>query len=179
MPRALSLKETAARLARWAQYGFDVGLIDAGMEALQPDLRESKGRAPRKSGRLEATIRIVKPSARAAAKRGYVKLGLTAGSRSKDRGKAVPYARVHQEGEVWGGGNSRKHPIRARVGLYGPDGKFRTTGKLALPPYFPREVTHPGTDWRKKEYLQIQEPRAAATVERSQARGLLRALGDA
>ena len=177
MPRALTPKQAALRILDWARYGFDVGLIDAGIKALEPDKVESQARAPKKSGRLAATIRIAKPTQRAAVKRGFVKLGLVAGSRSRDRRKAVPYARVLQEGEVWGGGNSKKHPIRARAAAY-YDGSIRTTGRLALAPYYPREVVHPGSDFPKLEYLRVNEVRVSRGVEAITLASFLRALGD-
>lgn len=182
MPRPMSAKEAADRLAKWEAVGISIALVDGGMAALEQDARDSRTRAPRVSGRLAATIRVVRPSSRSAAARaGQLVFRLGAGSRTRDRrkGSGVAYARVLQTGRVWTPGGevakTREHEIQARAGSYG-GGKFRTTGVLAFARgglnLFARKVRHPGSRFHALGYLGVNEPRLRSTVDAALQRGI-------
>lgn len=151
-------------MAKWAKAGFPIAIVDGLVNGLELDRRESTSRAPRKSGRLAATIRVVKPSATAAARRGFITAALAAGSKSGDRRKAVSYGRVHQVGGFTG-----PHRIRARAAQY--VGGRLVSGVMAMKiggrTVFAPQVFHPGSKFRKLEYLKITEPRVAYSIDRS------------
>jgi hypothetical protein len=94
---------------------------------------------------------------------------LAAGSSSGDRRKAVPYAGVHQLGEVRGGpgGKTSPHRIRARAARY--EGGRLVSGALAFKmgggTAFATSVFHPGSKFRKLEYLKITAPRIARSID--------------
>jgi hypothetical protein len=171
MARELTPKQAAERLERWAKAGFQVALVDALTTALEADKRESAGRAPRRTGALASTIRVTKPSAARAEKTGVLKASLAAGRRSVDRRKAVPYARVLQTGQVYGGpgGRTRPHVIVAREGRYNAGGRFATTGALSFTVggrrVLARAVKHPGSRFRALGYLRVNEPRLGRQLD--------------
>jgi hypothetical protein len=174
--RLNSLATLAERIRKWAAIGIDASLVEGITTGLQVDEKESEGRAPRKQGRLVRTIRVVQPSATRAAKRGVIRAGLAAGSRSGDRRLAVAYASVLQTGKVGypPGAKTRKHPIQARRAEY-RNGRISTTGVLSFVAggrrVFVRRVMHPGSRFEAMNYLQINEPRLARVIdEKVQAR---------
>ena len=103
MARVLTPRQLAAQIEKWAAVGIDFALVQSAAAALEEDRRESAARAPRRSGRLASTIRVVRPSSTRAGRTGILRLSLTAGSGSSNRGKRVEYASVLQTGQVFGG----------------------------------------------------------------------------
>jgi hypothetical protein len=178
---ALSPKQTAIALRKFADAGFNVALVDGGLKALENDKTESQARVRKVTGKLAATIRVIKPNPQSpAARAGTLIFRLGAGSRSADRRKAVPYGRVLQTGTVYGSadGKTRPHVIQARAGGYSA-GAFRTTGAVAFQVagqlVFARRVHHPGSKFTAHPYLAVNQPRLATSIEA----GLVRAADDA
>src|SRR5712691_9731476 len=117
----LSPKQAAIALRKYAAAGINAAIVESGLKALDQDKKESQARAPHVTGRLGGTVRVIKPSATSrAAQGGLLVFRLGAGSRSSDRRRAVPYARVLQTGTVYGSGDgkTRPHDIVARAGAY-------------------------------------------------------------
>lgn len=172
MPRQLSPAEAAKRLQKWADVGIDAALVDGLVAGLKPDAAASRSRAPHKSGRLAATIRVTSPRPERTKRTGTVRAGLIAGSSSGDRRKAVQYASVLQTGKVGypPRGSTRPHPIRARRAGYAA-GEVRTTGVLAFNAggtrVYARSVQHPGSHFPALGYLAVDERRLATVVDRS------------
>jgi hypothetical protein len=165
----VSPKQLAKRLEKWAKAGIDVRLVDLTVGALAVDKGESQARAPKREGRLARSVRVVAPSSTRAAKTGVIRATLAAGSRSRDRGRAVPYAAVHQRG-----GRTRPHEIKARRADY-RGGRIATLGVLAFRAggrtAFARTAKHPGAVFRARDYLRVNEPRAATAIAEGVARG--------
>ncbi len=170
--RELTPKQAAKRIARWAKTGISLALVDSLKSALDVDRRESATRAPHRSGALAGTIRVTEPSSTKAAQTGLIKASLSAGRRSVDRRKAVPYARVLQTGQVYGGpgGKTKPHPIVARRARYNERGTLLTTGVLSFViggrRVFTRSVRHPGSRFRALGYLRVNEPRLQHQLDR-------------
>lgn len=182
-----SARSAAAWLRKWADVGISAALVDAGLAVLEKDKSESKSRAPKKEGRLAATIRVVKPSSKSKdAKAGLLVFRLGAGSRSADRRKRVSYARVLQTGKVFvspgvEAPKTKEHTIEARSGDYelrqmglmgGPPGssRFRTTGVMRFKKggdtVYARRVKHPGSKFRGRWYLRLSEGRFAMGLDK-------------
>jgi hypothetical protein len=172
MPRSLTASEEAARIRKWADVGFDFAAVQGLLASLEQDKADSVSRAPRRSGKLASTIRVVRPSSRAAGRKGYIQGALAAGSRGRT---GVPYARVLQLGTVYGGGDrSRPHLITKRTGEYRSvqvgvgGGSFGAhafvTGRLKLSPLYPLQVHHPGSHWPALGYLRVDGARATARI---------------
>ena len=180
MPRPLTPAEAAARLKKWADVGIDYALVEGTIRALDVDKRESVARAPRRSGRLASTIRVLKPSSRsAAAKKGQIRAQIKAGSSSS--GNRVLYASVLQTGKVGYPPKDRtaRHLIAPQRFMKSAGGYVRMSGRLYVPardasalrfiaggrPVFTRRVMHPGSRFRADNYLRVNEPRLIANVE--------------
>jgi hypothetical protein len=167
-------KSEAAAIRKWAEVGFDYAAVQGLKASLQQDKSESQGRAPKRTGKLAGTIRVVNPSSTAAGRNGFIKGGLAAGSRGL---KGVPQAGVLQRGTVWGGGaKSKPHLITRRTGSYqstqvsvggGPSfgASAFVTGHLKLSPTFPRQVHHPGSKWPALDYLRVDAARASTQID--------------
>ncbi len=179
----------AARIRKWAEAGFSYGQVETMRKALVPDRDESKARAPKVSGRLASTIRVINPSSKASARHGVIRSGISAGSKS--RSNPVPYASVLQTGVIGYGFASRAktkpHEIAAQgAGLFGKGwvraggsgrGKASftpTSGKKAVvlkgSGLVRRSVTHPGSTFRARNFLAIDQPRFGAALEAGIAR---------
>jgi hypothetical protein len=172
MPRTLSPAELANRIRKWAAVGVDVSIVDGVVTGLEVDEKESEARAPRRQGKLAKTIRVIRPSATQAAKKGVIRAALAAGSRSADRRKGVPYASVLQTGKVGypPASRTKPHEIKARRADYS-GGRIRTTGVLSFlvggRRVYARAVKHPGSRFKQIEYLQVNETRLAGVIDRS------------
>jgi len=153
--RALTPAELAGKLDKWEAAGFPRSQTAGALRALEQDLSEAQGRVPKRSGKLAKTLRIINPSMTRAQKKGVLRFGLAAGSRSKT--DPVRYARVLQEG-----GKTRPHPI--------PKARPDDTGKrLSMTVGGNRiaraRVQHPGSTFRALEYLKVNEDRLAGRIE--------------
>lgn len=182
-----SLARLAAKIEKWAKAGFNYDAIACARKTLEVDKNESKARAPKKSGALAGTIRVATPSSTRAAKRGIVRLDLTAGSSSLSN--PVIYASVHQRGLVGWPGVERTaaHVIGAQraewVGrklMRGRKSYSRGSNKTLSfsvgGQRLAREaVHHPGSRFKARNYLQVNESRAAQTIERGAVEGFEKA----
>lgn len=159
-------------MEKWASVGIDYAVVDGMLKALELDRSESEARAPRKTGKLAKTIKVLRPSAQRAQKTGLIRAAVVAGSRSGDRRKSVSYASVLQTGKVYNGpgGKTKPHDIVARKASYS-GGKIQTTGVLALKvgghPKFARKVHHPGSTFAAMDYLRVNEDRAVKDVDQA------------
>jgi hypothetical protein len=168
--RVLTPKQFQERVQKWADAGFDYALVETLRMTLEKDRAESAARAPRKRGVLAFTVRVIRPSATTAKRKGIIRVSLAAGSRSGDPRKSVPYASVLQSGKVYGGGTrSKRHVIRARVGRYDDRGRFLKTGLLLFTGrrgfFAGHEVMHPGSKWPALKYLGVNEGRVGEALD--------------
>lgn len=174
---AMSPEKLAERIEKWRLAGFSMAVVNETTATLQLDKTESQGRAPRKQGRLVGTIRIVRPSATAAARRGYIQAMLAAGNKKRKDG--VPYARVLQEGGIFisptaNATHTARHVIIARKARYTERGKL-VNGVLRIMlggrAVFTRGVKHPGSKFPKLDFMRVNRDRAStrldAAVQRS------------
>jgi len=176
MPRQLSPGNAAARLEKWARAGFDIAVVDGLTATLEADKTASAGRAPRASGRLAATVKIVRPSASSAARKGFIIGRLKAGNRKRADQGGVPYARVHQVGGIFVSPTANaSHTNRHGIAPKSADGRLRFVigGKVV----FARRVAHPGSRFKKLEYLRIDEDRAQRRIDTSLQRSADKEIG--
>jgi hypothetical protein len=180
MPRELTPAQAIERIERWRKAGFNVAIVDGALVALGHDRDESRMRAPRRLGRLAATVRIVRPTASRAAKTGEIRLGLGAGSRSKLN--PVAYASVLQRGLVGypGRDKTRAHVIRPQgsgwlarwrpgrgwAGIEG-SGKRVLSFVVGGRRIFTTRVNHPGSRFQARNYLRINQDRVRVNVTAS------------
>lgn len=176
----LTPEEYARRVEKWASVGIHVAIVDAGLQALEQDRRESERRAPSKSGAMRKTIRVIRPTTRHVRRTGTVTLGLAAGSR------VVLYASVVHTGKVGypPGAKTKEHPIAAqgagnegyvtRFGRAGSRLRYissRASGKKALSFMWGgkrvvvRSVNHPGSRFRARAFLKVDERRLRAVIK--------------
>lgn len=149
----------ARRIKNWADKGLDYALVLAAKSALAEDLAAARSRVPVKSGRLRDTIRITEPSAARTARKGFFRVSLAAGSNA--RGSATPQAQVLQTGQTYGTGARRSRPHV--IGLKYVNGDHSARLKLADGSYR-GVVFHPGSPWRKVEYLRVDEARVPQRI---------------
>jgi hypothetical protein len=156
MPRPISPSEAAARIQRWAALGFPIAIVDGAVEAIEQDRTESRARAPRLGGALGKTIRVIKPRERTAQRTGFIRVSLKAGN------KQVTYGSVHQTGRIGypGQPKTRPHVIEPRGGRSYLS--FEVGGRRV----FAKRVNHPGSRFRAQNYLQVNQRRAAETIDR-------------
>ena len=192
---AETLDSLARKFERWGEAGFDYALVVGARTGLEMDRRDSAARAPRRVGRLAGTIRVNQPRLAAAVKRGFVRLQLVAGSRSK--ANPVPYASVLQKGLVGYPPKDRTKPhlilaqTRGQVGEWvatfgGRSARFRSftraSGKmlrfeLGGQVHFAGAVKHPGSRFRARSYLSVDERRVQGTIDAAVQHGLDREIG--
>lgn len=173
MARGQNPDAFAAKLKKWADAGFNYGAMQGARAALRVDEQESVSRAPKRTGALARTIRVVQPTLAATKRRGFFRLRLSAGSRSKS--SRVTYASVHQYGMVGYPPTDRTAPHRinaTKAGVwYRPslsrNSYSRGTGKLLriAPGVYRRSVNHPGSHFRALHYLAINEQRAKVEIK--------------
>jgi hypothetical protein len=193
------MADTPASLARkiekWNGAGFDYSLVLGARDAMEKDRSESRARAPRRIGRLAGTIRVVQPKLAAAAKRGFVRIVLAAGSKSK--ANPVAYASVLQKGTVGYPPKPKTQPhvilaqTRGQVGEWvaafgGRGARFRSftraSGKLLRfelggEAHFALKVRHPGSRFRARNYMAVDELRVQRSIDAALQRGLDRDMG--
>ena len=167
----MSAAAMAKHMRRWADVGIDGALVNGGLNALREDRGESRTRAPKKTGRLAETVRVVRPTVARVRRTGVIRMSLAAGSRARGP-RAVAYASVLQTGKVGYPAKEKTvaHTIRPRRGEYSGE-VFRTTGVLSFDKggtrVFARSVRHPGTRFPALGYLKVNEARVAASCDRS------------
>ena len=202
MSAALTPKQYADRVARWRKVGYDYALIVNARLALDDDRRDSTARAPKKTGKLAQTIRVIDPKAGNAARAekygrasaGTVRIELAAGSRARGAA-AVPYARVLQTGQVYPGrARTKPHEIQAliasRVGSVVPQlraagrrlkvtGFKSATGKMLKlrGGNFRTRLMHPGSRFRALQFLAIDEARLIRKTDTGLQAGVNKELG--
>ena len=192
---AETLDSLARKVDRWAAAGFDYALVVGARAGLEQDRSESAARAPRRVGRLAGTIRVIQPKLATAAKKGFVRLALAAGSKSK--ANPVPYASVLQKGLVGypGKASTKPHVILAQtsgqVGEWvatfgGRSARFRSftraSGKMLRfemggQTRFAGKVKHPGSRFKARHYLAVNERRVQGSIDTALQSGLDRAIG--
>ena len=192
---AETLDSLAKKFEKWAASGLDYTLVVGTRAGLEMDRRDSSGRAPRVSGRLAGTIRVVEPRIAAAVKRGFIRVNLVAGSKSK--ANPVPYASVLQKGLVGYPPKDRTkpHPIlaqtRGQVGEWvatfgGRSARFRSftraSGKMLRfqaggRTVFAGKVQHPGSRFRAREYMRVNEQRVQGAIDAAVQVGIDRDIG--
>jgi hypothetical protein len=169
--RRMSAAAMAKHLRRWAEVGIDGALVIGAVNALRDDRRDSQARAPKKTGRLAATVRVVRPTVARTKRTGMIRASLAAGSRSGGS-RAVAYASVLQTGKVGypAQEKTRAHRIEPRRGTYAGD-TFRTTGVLSFENggtrVFAKSVKHPGTRFPALGYLKVDEARMVTSLDRA------------
>lgn len=184
----MSPAKMAEQIRKWREAGFDVAIVDAGIATIEADRNEARSRAPRRSGALAGTIRVIRPSSTAAARRGYVRLALAAGSRAM--GNPVRYASVLQTGTVGYPARERTkaHPISPQGGgatlrVSGRRAVLRensshTVLRLKVPGgnvFVARVKNHPGSKFQALNYLQVNEARAVTIIGAGVAKALQQA----
>ena len=192
---AETLDSLAKKFDKWNAAGFDYTLVIGARAGLEMDRRESAARAPRRSGRLASTIRVQQPRLAATTKRGFVRVVLAAGSTSK--ANPVPYASVLQRGLVGYPPKSktRPHVILAQkagqVGEWvatfgGRGGRFRSfvraSGKTLRfeaggKTVFASKVNHPGSRFKARNYMAVDERRVEGSINQALQHGLDREIG--
>lgn len=192
---AETLDSLAKKFDRWAEAGFDYALVVGARAGLEMDRRDSAARAPRRTGRLAGTIRVIDPRLSSAVKRGFVRVVLAAGSKSK--ANPVPYASVLQRGLVGYPPKDRTRPhvilaqTSGQVGEWvatfgGRSARFRSftraSGKmlrfqLGGQTIFAGKVHHPGSRFKARHYLAVDEGRVQGSIDQALQRGLDREIG--
>lgn len=188
MARTLTPAEFAARTRKWVEAGFNGAAIQSALVALEQDRREAEASAPSKSGAMRKTIRVIKPTVKTALKRGFPTLGLAAGSRT------VHYASVIATGKVGypPGSKTKEHPIAAQgtgfagwVARKGGGSKgTRLIGKMASgkkalsfmwggKKVVVRSVMHPGSRFKARDFLKINERRLNDTIQAAVTRSAM------
>ena len=128
MARGMSPKRLAQKMDAWGKEGLNYSIVVGGNAGLELDRARARARAPRRSGRLARTIRVVEPRLKATARRGFIRLGLAAGSKSKRN--PVPYASVIVSGLLaWAVRSPSKSTMRR---------PFRPTGSASCIPWYGR-----------------------------------------
>ena len=192
---AETLDSLAKKFDKWAAAGLDYTLVLGTRAGLEMDRRDSAARAPRRSGRLAGTIRVAEPRVAATVKRGWVRVNLLAGNKSKSN--PVPYASVHQQGLVGYPPKDRTKPhvilaqTRGQVGEWvatfgGRSARFRSftrsSGKMLHflaggREVFAGRVQHPGSRFKARDYMRVDERRVQGTIDEAVQHGLDREIG--